>query len=144
MMVFFQKRLGKNLIWQNFSETWESDFKFITFIIYFILILLLLLLLKTWRFKIKKIQKKRVQKQKKKSKQKEKQTKIKHSYHMIDYRTSPPKVFLGNGVLKICSKLTGKHPCGSLISIKLQRYWIHTSACVFSYNFAEYLHSTFI
>ena len=26
MMVFFWKRLGKILIWQKFSETWESDF----------------------------------------------------------------------------------------------------------------------
>ena len=73
---------------------------------------------------------------KKKYKQKEKWTKIKHSYNMTDYRRSPPKVFLGNGVLKICSKLTGEHPCESLISIKLQPYWIHTSAWVFSYKFA--------
>ena len=28
MMVFFQTRLGKILIWQKFSGTWESDFKF--------------------------------------------------------------------------------------------------------------------
>ena len=27
MMVFFQAKLGKILIFQNFSETWESDFK---------------------------------------------------------------------------------------------------------------------
>ena len=27
MMVFFQTRLGKNLIWQKFSGTWKSDFK---------------------------------------------------------------------------------------------------------------------
>ena len=27
MMVFFWTRLGKILIWQNFSGTWESDFK---------------------------------------------------------------------------------------------------------------------
>ena len=25
-------------------------------------------------------------------------------------RSSPPEVFLGKGVLKICSKFTGKHP----------------------------------
>ena len=35
-------------------------------------------------------------------------------------RSSPPEVFLGKGVLKICSKFTGEHPCRSAISIKLQ------------------------
>ena len=35
-------------------------------------------------------------------------------------RSSRPKVFLGKGVLKICSKFTGEHPCRSAISIKLQ------------------------
>ena len=29
MMIFFQTRLTKILIWQNFSQTWESDFKWI-------------------------------------------------------------------------------------------------------------------
>ena len=29
-------------------------------------------------------------------------------------------MFLEKGVLKICSKFTGEHPCGSVISIKLQ------------------------
>ena len=28
-------------------------------------------------------------------------------------------MFLGKGVLKICSKFTGEHPCRSVISIKL-------------------------
>ena len=32
-------------------------------------------------------------------------------------RSSPPEVFLGKGVLKICSKFTGKHPSRSVISI---------------------------
>ena len=36
------------------------------------------------------------------------------------YRSSRPKVFLGKGVLKICSKFTGEHPCRSAISTKLQ------------------------
>ena len=35
------------------------------------------------------------------------------------YRCSHPDVFLGKGVLKICSKFTGDHPCRSVISIKL-------------------------
>ena len=29
-------------------------------------------------------------------------------------------MFLGKGVLKICSKFTGEHPCQSVISIKLR------------------------
>ena len=35
-------------------------------------------------------------------------------------RSSPSEVFLGKGVLKICNKFTGEHPCRSVISIKLQ------------------------
>ena len=35
------------------------------------------------------------------------------------FKSSPPGVFLGKYVLKICSKFTGKHPCWSVISIKL-------------------------
>ena len=34
-------------------------------------------------------------------------------------RNSPPEVFLGKDVLKICSKFTGEHPRRSVISIKL-------------------------
>ena len=33
--------------------------------------------------------------------------------------SSYPEVFLGKGVLKICSKFTGEDPCRSAISIKL-------------------------
>ena len=33
-------------------------------------------------------------------------------------RSRHPEVFLGKGVLKICSKFTGEHPCRSAISIK--------------------------
>ena len=36
------------------------------------------------------------------------------------FRSSPPEVFLGKGVLKICRKFTGEHPCRSAVSIKLQ------------------------
>ena len=39
-------------------------------------------------------------------------------------RSSPPWVFLGKGVLKICSKFTGEYPCRSVISIKLQSFFI--------------------
>ena len=35
------------------------------------------------------------------------------------FRSSSPEVFLGKGVLKICSKYTGEHPCRRTISIKL-------------------------
>ena len=34
-------------------------------------------------------------------------------------RSTPPEVFLGKDVLKICSKFTGDHSCRSMISIKL-------------------------
>ena len=34
-------------------------------------------------------------------------------------RSSHPEVFLGKGVLKICSKFTGEHPCQRAILIKL-------------------------
>ena len=38
----------------------------------------------------------------------------------ISCRSSHPELFLGKGVLKICSKFKGEHPCRSAISIKLQ------------------------
>ena len=39
-------------------------------------------------------------------------------------RSSHPKVFLGKGGLKICSKFTGEHQCQNVISIKLQSNFI--------------------
>ena len=39
-------------------------------------------------------------------------------------RNSCPEVFIKKGVLKICSKFTGEHPCRSAISIKLQSNFI--------------------
>ena len=36
------------------------------------------------------------------------------------YRSSRSDVFLGKGILKICSKFTRKHQCRSVISIRLQ------------------------
>ena len=36
-----------------------------------------------------------------------------------DGRSGRPEVFLGKGVLKICSKFSEEHPCRSVISIKL-------------------------
>ena len=35
-----------------------------------------------------------------------------------------PEVYLGKGVLKICSKFTGEHPYGSVISINLRSNFI--------------------
>ena len=40
------------------------------------------------------------------------------------YRSSPAEVFLQKDILKICSKLTGEHPCRTVISIKLQSSFI--------------------
>ena len=40
------------------------------------------------------------------------------------FRGSRPEVFLRKGVLKICRKFTGEHPCRSVISIKLQSNFI--------------------
>ena len=34
-------------------------------------------------------------------------------------RSSPAEVFLRKGILEICSKFTGEHPCQSVILIKL-------------------------
>ena len=39
-------------------------------------------------------------------------------------RNSPPEVFLGKCVLKMCSKFTGEHPRRSVISVKLQSNFI--------------------
>ena len=49
------------------------------------------------------------------------------------YRSSHPEVFLEKGVLKICIKFTGEHPC---------RIWTHTSAWLFSCKSA-YFQNTF-
>ena len=42
----------------------------------------------------------------------------------VNFRSSHPEVFLGKGVLKICSRFTGEHPCRSALSIKLQSNFI--------------------
>ena len=39
-------------------------------------------------------------------------------------RSSRPEMFLGKGVLKICSKFTGEHPCRRVILIQLQSNFI--------------------
>ena len=50
----------------------------------------------------------------------EAEIRILHKTSLQSFRSSHPEVFLGKGVLKICSKFTGEHPCRSVISIKLQ------------------------
>ena len=60
------------------------------------------------------------------------------------YRSSPPEVFLGKCVLKICSKFTGQHPCRSVISIKLHSNFIkialrHGCSPVNLLHISEYL-----
>ena len=42
----------------------------------------------------------------------------------LHFRSSFPEVFLEKGILKICSKFTGEHPCRIAISIKLQSNFI--------------------
>ena len=46
------------------------------------------------------------------------------SYFRFNSQKQPPRGVLGKGVLKICSKLTGEHPCRSAILIKLQSNFI--------------------
>ena len=48
-------------------------------------------------------------------------SRLKINIHICDnvFRSSPPDVFLGKGVLKIYNKCTGEHPSQSEISIKL-------------------------
>ena len=46
------------------------------------------------------------------------------SKKLFFFKSSQPDVFLGKCILKICSKLTGEHPCQTAISIKLQSTFI--------------------
>ena len=63
----------------------------------------------------------------------------------IKCKSSPPEVFLGKGVLRICSKFTGVDLCQSVISIKLQSNfnWNSSSVWKFSCKFAAHFHNTF-
>ena len=60
----------------------------------------------------------------------------------LNFRSSRTEVFFGKSVLKIWSKFTGEHPCGSVISINLHSKFIGEHPCrsVISIN----LHSKFI
>ena len=71
--------------------------------------------------------------------------------YVLSHRKSNPDVFLQKGVLKICSKFTGEHPCRSMISTKLLcnfieiklRHWcspvnlLHISRIPFPRNTSE-------
>ena len=46
-------------------------------------------------------------------------TNLKNKVNVLKYRTSFLDVFVGKGVLKICSKFTGEHPRPRAISIML-------------------------
>ena len=67
------------------------------------------------------------------------QNTVKYTLHhkpcYIIFRSNPPEVFLAKAILKICSKLTGEHPCRSALSIKLHRRFVKlmwmTSFCCF-------------
>ena len=70
-----------------------------------------------------------------------------HKQDGIDFKSSHLEVFFGKGVLKICSKFTGKHRFRGAISINLQLcfeqlYWNHTLAWVFSCKFTAYFQNT--
>ena len=43
------------------------------------------------------------------------------------FRSSRPEVFLIKGVLKICSKFIGEHPCRSVISKRLQSNFVEVT-----------------
>ena len=69
-----------------------------------------------------------------------------HASSLNVYRSSRREKFLGKGVLKICCKITGKHPWRSAISTKLQSKATllkRTSACVFSCKFSASFRTTF-
>ena len=44
---------------------------------------------------------------------------VKSLWLAVVFRRSPPDVFLGKDVLKICTKFTRRHPCWGAISVKL-------------------------
>ena len=44
--------------------------------------------------------------------------------HLKSNRSSPPEVFSGKDVLKICSNFIGEHPYRNVISIKSQNNFI--------------------
>ena len=140
--------MPKSFKFENFegdvflANNWESseklDIKFLKDCILFNIILKCLCfnlsntktVIEKCRKKNKKTKKKKNKKTKKKNKKRFRKLKgliiefiIQHS------RSSHPEVFLEKGVLKICSKFTGEHPCRSAISIKLESNWKALDGC---------------
>ena len=58
------------------------------------------------------------------SRKKAKHWELLRNHAQAHIRSSHTDVFIGKGVLKICSKFTGEHSCRSVISIKLQSSFI--------------------
>ena len=67
--------------------------------------------------------------------------KIHKTIQITSVRSSHPEVFLGEGVLKICTKFTGEHPFRSVISIKFLNYFIEIT--LEHFDFAAYFQNTF-
>ena len=76
-------------------------------------------------------------------------------FHLRIFRDSLPELFLRKGVLKLCCKFTGEHPCdfpshpvwfqeSCKAAPAKQLYWNFTSAWVFSCKFAAYFRIPFI
>ena len=57
--------------------------------------------------------------------------------------SSHPKVFLGKGVLKICSKLTGEHPCRNVNKVAKQLYCNDTAIGCFPVNLLHIFETPF-
>ena len=57
------------------------------------------------------------------------------SKFILTFRSSPSEVFLGKGVLKICSKCTGEHPCQCGIWIRSYKAYLSNRPLI-SRNFA--------
>ena len=52
-------------------------------------------------------------------------------------RSSPPAMFLEEGVQKICSKFTGEHPCQRVILIKLLWFSVDFRKLIFTTPFPK-------
>ena len=70
----------------------------------------------------------------------------KNALELMCSRGSRSEMFLVKGALKKCSKVTGEHPCQSVISIKLhlQLYWNHTLELAFSCNLLHIFRTSFL
>ena len=59
-----------------------------------------------------------------------------YNFTISETRSSLPEVFLGEGVLKICSKFTGEHPCkATLLKSHFDMGVLLLSCCIFLEHF---------